>query len=103
MSEASALPGEGELLWEPSTERRAASRMADFMGWVERECGQRCDGYDLEFDGSITIGGLPNGKYLVALDANGSNITLPDVSPISVTATDAKPTHVTIDIPASEI
>jgi len=46
MSEASALPAEGELLWEPSTERRAASRMADFMGWVERECGQRCDGYD---------------------------------------------------------
>jgi len=40
MNEARALAGEGELLWEPSPERRAASRMAHFMRWLEADTGQ---------------------------------------------------------------
>lgn len=46
MSEANALAGEGALLWEPSAERKAASRMAHFMRWLAEDSGRRCDSYD---------------------------------------------------------
>jgi acetoacetyl-CoA synthetase len=39
MNDARALAGEGELLWEPSAERCAASRMAHFMRWLEHDTG----------------------------------------------------------------
>ena len=45
MNEVPAASGEGELLWQPSVERCAASRMAHFMRWLERDCGQHFDGY----------------------------------------------------------
>src|SRR3954468_7018688 len=45
MNEARALAGEGELLWEPSVERRQASRLADFMRWLEREGGPHYQSY----------------------------------------------------------
>ncbi len=41
MSEAHTSAGEGQLLWEPSAERAAASRMRHFMRWLESETGQR--------------------------------------------------------------
>lgn len=37
---------EGDLLWTPSPERRAASRLTDYMRWLERERGLRFDSYD---------------------------------------------------------
>jgi acetoacetyl-CoA synthetase len=45
MNEARALAGEGELLWEPSAERRAASRMAHFMRWLARDTGHAFESY----------------------------------------------------------
>ena len=45
MNEGQAASGEGELLWEPSAERCAASRMAHFMRWLERDSGQHCATY----------------------------------------------------------
>jgi acetoacetyl-CoA synthetase len=45
MSEAEDAGGRGELLWEPSPERRAASRMAHFMRWLERDGGRQFDSY----------------------------------------------------------
>jgi acetoacetyl-CoA synthetase len=44
-SQAGAAPGEGELLWEPSAERTAASRMAHFMRWLGRETGRSFGSY----------------------------------------------------------
>jgi len=46
MSEAQDVGGRGELLWQPSAERCAASRMAHFMQWLERDRGQRFEQYD---------------------------------------------------------
>ena len=43
--DAAAAAFEGELLWQPSEERRAASRMAHFMRWLERETGQTFASY----------------------------------------------------------
>jgi acetoacetyl-CoA synthetase len=37
--------GEGELLWEPSEERVAASRLRHFMSWLAREQGQTFTDY----------------------------------------------------------
>lgn len=45
MNEVPAAVAEGELLWEPSVERCAASRMAHFMRWLERDSGQRFETY----------------------------------------------------------
>jgi len=45
MSEAPAASGEGELLWEPTASRCAASRMAHFMRWLERDTGQHFESY----------------------------------------------------------
>ena len=45
MSEADETGGRGELLWEPSPERYAASRMAHFMRWLERDGGQHFESY----------------------------------------------------------
>src|SRR6188768_153352 len=45
MNDARALAGEGELLWEPSAERCAASRMAHFMRWLARDTGQDLASY----------------------------------------------------------
>ena len=39
-AEAQTSAGEGELLWEPSAERVAASRLRHFMGWLGREQGK---------------------------------------------------------------
>ena len=36
---------EGELLWEPSAELVERSRLAEFMGWLQRERGLAFDGY----------------------------------------------------------
>ena len=46
MNETQAGTGEGELLWEPSPERCAASRMTHFMRWLERDAGQSFATYD---------------------------------------------------------
>ncbi|HEU4739614.1 MAG TPA: acetoacetate--CoA ligase [Solirubrobacterales bacterium] len=35
----------GELLWKPSAEMVEASRLTEFMGWLERERGLSFDGY----------------------------------------------------------
>jgi acetoacetyl-CoA synthetase len=40
MTEPRTAAAPGELLWEPSAERAAASRMAHFMSWLAREQGQ---------------------------------------------------------------
>jgi acetoacetyl-CoA synthetase len=40
MNEPQSATCEGALLWEPSAERSAASRMAHFMRWLERDTGQ---------------------------------------------------------------
>jgi acetoacetyl-CoA synthetase len=45
MSEARALAGEGELLWEPSVERSRASRLSHFMRWLEQDSGQSFQSY----------------------------------------------------------
>lgn len=45
MNEPQAAAGEGELLWEPSAERCAASRLAHFMRWLGREQGQTFPDY----------------------------------------------------------
>ena len=45
MNDARALAGEGELLWEPSADRCAASRMAHFMRWLARDTGQDLASY----------------------------------------------------------
>ena len=45
MSEAEDAGGRGELLWEPSPGRRAASRMAHFMRWLARDGGPHIDSY----------------------------------------------------------
>ena len=45
MTEPRATAGEGELLWEPSAERAAASRIADFMRWLGREQGRTFEDY----------------------------------------------------------
>ena len=37
---------EGELLWEPSEERKVGSNLARYMGWLGEERGLRFDGYD---------------------------------------------------------
>jgi acetoacetyl-CoA synthetase len=46
MNEPQSASGEGELLWEPTAARCAASRMAHFMRWLERERDVRFAGYD---------------------------------------------------------
>ena len=45
MNDTRAVAGEGELLWEPSDERRAASRMVHFMRWLERDTGLKFADY----------------------------------------------------------
>jgi acetoacetyl-CoA synthetase len=45
MSEAENADGRGELLWKPSPERCAASRMAHFMRWLARDGGQHFESY----------------------------------------------------------
>jgi acetoacetyl-CoA synthetase len=45
MSETEDAGGRGELLWQPSPARAAASRLAHFMRWLERDCGQHFDTY----------------------------------------------------------
>ena len=45
MSEAWPLR-EGALLWQPTDDFRAASTMADYMAWLERERGLRFADYD---------------------------------------------------------
>jgi acetoacetyl-CoA synthetase len=37
--------GNEELLWEPSAELVERSRLREFIAWLERERGLRCDGY----------------------------------------------------------
>lgn len=46
MTELGTAAAEGELLWEPSAERAAASRLAHFMAWLSREAGRPFDDYD---------------------------------------------------------
>jgi acetoacetyl-CoA synthetase len=46
MNDSVPASGEGELLWEPSAERCAASRMTHFMRWLERESGRTFNSYD---------------------------------------------------------
>ena len=46
MNDGQAAAGEGELLWEPSEERRAISRMAHFMRWLARDSGREFASYD---------------------------------------------------------
>jgi acetoacetyl-CoA synthetase len=45
MTEPEQAAGEGELLWEPSEERKGASRLAHFLHWLEREQGHKFDSY----------------------------------------------------------
>jgi acetoacetyl-CoA synthetase len=45
MTEAHSSAGEGTLLWTPSAERAAASRMSHFMRWLEAETGTRFTSY----------------------------------------------------------
>ncbi len=40
MTEPGSAAAEGELLWEPSAERVAASRMTHFMAWLSSEVGE---------------------------------------------------------------
>ncbi len=44
MSEATAPPERGELLWTPSAEAVGRSKMTDYMRWLERERGLELDG-----------------------------------------------------------
>ncbi len=46
MNDGQAAAGEGELLWQPSEERCAISRMAHFMRWLARDTGQTFASYD---------------------------------------------------------
>ncbi|HKY38549.1 MAG TPA: acetoacetate--CoA ligase [Polyangiaceae bacterium] len=46
MSEAPVTGIEGQLLWEPSPARCAASRLRHFMGWLGRERGRSFDSYE---------------------------------------------------------
>ena len=39
---------EGTVLWQPSPERRAQSRMADYMRWLAERKGLRFDAYQAE-------------------------------------------------------
>jgi acetoacetyl-CoA synthetase len=43
--DAGAATGEGQLLWQPSAERAAASRLAHFMRWLGRETGLHFNDY----------------------------------------------------------
>ena len=54
MTEAQTSAGEGKLLWEPSAERAAASRMSHFMRWLERETGQRFGSYAALWQWSVS-------------------------------------------------
>jgi acetoacetyl-CoA synthetase len=45
MTELGRAPAEGELLWEPSAERVASSRLSHFMTWLTREVGRPFDDY----------------------------------------------------------
>jgi acetoacetyl-CoA synthetase len=46
MSSTEATSPEGEVLWTPSPERAAASRLAHFQTWLERESGVSCSSYE---------------------------------------------------------
>jgi acetoacetyl-CoA synthetase len=46
MNDGQAAAGEGEVLWQPSEERCATSRMAHFMRWLARETGHSFTSYD---------------------------------------------------------
>ncbi len=45
---------EGTVLWEPSSERRAASRMADYMRWLMEHEGLAFDSYQALWRWSVT-------------------------------------------------
>src|SRR6478735_8051237 len=45
MTQPEQAAGEGELLWQPSEERKDASRLSHFMRWLEREQGQKFESY----------------------------------------------------------
>src|SRR5258706_8071275 len=45
MDESQAASGEGELLWQPSAARTAASRLAHFMRWLGQDTGQSFESY----------------------------------------------------------
>src|SRR4051812_7657909 len=51
---ATAPVTEGTLLWEPSSERVAASRLSAFAAWLEREVGRRFATYEELWDFSVT-------------------------------------------------
>ncbi len=45
---------EGTVLWQPSPERRAQSRMADYMRWLAERKGLRFDSYQALWQWSVT-------------------------------------------------
>jgi len=45
---------EGTLLWEPTPERAASSRLARFMDWLAEDLGRRFDGYPALWEWSVT-------------------------------------------------
>jgi acetoacetyl-CoA synthetase len=45
---------EGTVLWEPSPERQAKSRMADYMRWLTEKKGLRVDSYQALWQWSVT-------------------------------------------------
>jgi acetoacetyl-CoA synthetase len=45
---------EGTVLWEPSSERRAQSRMAGYMGWLGEKKGLHFDSYQALWQWSVT-------------------------------------------------
>ncbi len=45
---------EGTVLWQPSPERRAKSRMADYMRWLAEKKGLRFDSYQALWQWSVT-------------------------------------------------
>jgi acetoacetyl-CoA synthetase len=51
---ATAPVTEGTLLWEPSSERVAASRLSAFAAWLEREAGRRFATYEELWHFSVT-------------------------------------------------
>ncbi|RYZ05704.1 MAG: acetoacetate--CoA ligase [Myxococcales bacterium] len=46
MTEPERAAAEGELLWEPSAERAASSRLSHFMGWLSQEKGEAFPEYE---------------------------------------------------------
>ena len=86
----------------PDQQSRCVAVFADDGGEPGARITQRCDWYDRDNDGRITIGGLPGGSYLVGLDANDSLVPQPEIPLSKVVAVDGETVAITIDIPYVE-